>query len=122
MDLNNFDIAAGFTAAASFVGACGAVVKAFGAFKQAKEAQRQVVVIQRDRKTQSELRDSQMVRLQGELNVVKSQLANHDHRLDEGNARFDALQLELKETNGLLRETLGAIKAKLNLPIGTTGL
>lgn len=122
MDITGIDIAAGFTAAASFVGACGAAIKAFGALKQAKEAQQQVVVIQRERKTQSELRDSQIVRLQGELKVVKSQLANHDHRLDEGNARFDALQLELKETNGLLRETLGAIKVKLNLPIGTTGL
>lgn len=122
MDITGIDIVTGFTGAASFVGACAAAIKAFGALKQAKEAKQQVVVIQRERKTQSELRDSQIVRLQGELKVVKSQLANHDHRLDEGNARFSELQSELKETNGLLRETLGAIKVKLNMPIGSKGL
>lgn len=122
MDITGIDIAAGFTAAASICGSVGAVIKAVKAVAQAKDASQQLIVIQRERKTQSELRDSQIVRLQGELKVVKSQLANHDHRLDEGNARFDALQLELKETNGLLRETLGAIKVKLNLPIGSNGL
>lgn len=122
MDVTGIDIATGFGVLASICGSTGAVLKAVKSLSQAKDASQQLIVIQRERKTQSELRDSQIVRLQGELKVVKSQLANHDHRLDEGNARFDALQSELKETNGLLRETLGAIKVKLNLPIGSNGL
>ena len=43
--------------------------------------------------------------------LLEQKVAEHDRMMDEGNDRFDRIERELKETNGLLRELVGMFKA-----------
>ena len=43
--------------------------------------------------------------------LLEQKVAEHDKMLAEGNDRFDRIERELKETNGLLRELVGMFKA-----------
>ena len=52
-----------------------------------------------------------------EIEVLKKIVSNHEKQLADGTHEFESIRSELKEQNGLLREILGAIKIKFNLPI-----
>jgi uncharacterized coiled-coil protein SlyX len=43
--------------------------------------------------------------------LLEQKVSEHDKMLSEGNDRFDRIERELKETNGLLRELVGMFKA-----------
>jgi hypothetical protein len=45
-----------------------------------------------------------------EIALLKQKVAEHDKMMESGNDRFDRIERELKETNGLLRELLGMFK------------
>ena len=42
--------------------------------------------------------------------LLKQKVEEHDKMMENGNDRFDRIERELKETNGLLRELLGMFK------------
>ena len=42
--------------------------------------------------------------------LLEQKVAEHDKMMENGNERFDRIERELKETNGLLREMLGMFK------------
>lgn len=42
--------------------------------------------------------------------LLEQKVAEHDRMMAEGNDRFDRIERELKETNGLLRELVGMFK------------
>lgn len=120
MDITGIDIVALSTGFASFCGTIGAVLKAFKSEASAKAAQQQTVTIQVERKAQSEFRDAQVQEMRTEIAVLKHEQQSHSVRLDEGQRQFDSLSKELKEQNGLLREVLGALRMKFNLPLTGT--
>ena len=43
--------------------------------------------------------------------LLEQKVAEHDKMMENGNERFDRIERELKETNGLLRELVGMFKA-----------
>lgn len=120
MDITGIDIVALSTGFASFCGTIGAVLKAFKSEASAKAAEQQTVTIQIERKAQSEFRDAQVQEMRTEIAVLKHEQQSHSARLDEGQRQFDSLSKELKEQNGLLREVLGALRMKFNLPLTGT--
>lgn len=120
MDITGIDIVALSTGFASFCGTIGAVLKALKSDASARAAEERTSTIQRERKAQSEFRDAQVQEMKTEIAVLKHEQQSHSVRLDEGQRQFDSLSKELKEQNGLLREVLGALRMKFNLPITGT--
>lgn len=98
-----------------------ALVKAFGSLKEARAAKAEAEAIVQARKKTAEQRDNQVEQLNTKIEVLKNEVKNHNRRLNEGTERFATLEGEVKETNGLLREILGALKIKFNLPIDGNG-
>lgn len=107
---------------ASFVGSVAALVKAFKSDGEAKEAREELERVKREREEATKQRDEEIKTLRTDLEVVKNITREQGKRLDDGNNRFDRFETELKATNGLLRELLGALKVKLNLPIDKEGI
>ena len=98
-----------------------ALVKAFGSLKEARAAKAEAEAIVQARKKTAEQRDNQVEQLNTKIEVLKNEVKNHNRRLNEGTEKFATLEGEIKETNGLLREILGALKIKFNLPIDGNG-
>ena len=98
-----------------------ALVKALGSLKEARAAKAEAEAIVQARKQTAEQRDNQVEQLNTKIEVLKNEVKNHNRRLNEGTEKFAALEGEIKETNGLLREILGALKIKFNLPIDGNG-
>ena len=98
-----------------------ALVKAFGSLKEARAAKAEAEAIVQARKKTAEQRDNQVEQLNTKIEVLKNEVKNHNRRLNEGTEKFATLEGEVKETNGLLREILGALKIKFNLPIDGNG-
>ena len=94
-----------------------ALVKTLGSLKEARAAKAEAEAIVQARKKTAEQRDNQVEQLNTKIEVLKNEVKNHNRRLNEGTEKFATLEGEIKETNGLLREILGAIKIKFNLPI-----
>lgn len=63
----------------------------------------EVLSVKRDREATKVERDSR-------ISVLETKVNELEHRLDAGNERFDRIEKELKETNGMLRELLGMFK------------
>ena len=59
--------------------------------------------VKKDRETTKMERDTRIA-------LLEQKVAEHDKMMENGNERFDRIERELKETNGLLREMLGMFK------------
>ena len=55
-------------------------------------------------------RESTKMEHDTKIALLEQKVAEHDRMMDEGNGRFDRIERELKETNGLLRELVGMFK------------
>ena len=121
MDITGIDIAAIVTGFGSLGGCIAAGVKAIKSGNEALAAKADAAAIIEARKETAEQRNAEVEKLNTEIEVLKNEVSNHDRRLKEGLERFDNLESELKETNGLLREILGAIKITFNLTIDGNG-
>ena len=121
IDITGLDIIKFLAGWAGVITGITGLVKAFKSTSEAKAAKADVAAIVEAREKTAEQRNAEVEKLNTEIEVLKNEVSNHDRRLREGSERFDNLEDELKETNGLLREILGALKIKFNLPIDGNG-
>lgn len=63
----------------------------------------EVNAVKRDRESTKFERDTKIA-------LLESKVVDMEKRLNDGNNRFDRIERELKETNGLLRELLGMFR------------
>lgn len=98
-----------------------ALVKALKSSDILKKANSEIEAINRAREETALVRDAQTQELKTEMEVLKNVVANHGKQLADGTHEFESIRSELKEQNGLLREILGALKIKFNLPIDGNG-
>ena len=114
MNISGLDIT--FLLSAFGTGAA-AFIKAFRSDSNVKKANAEIDAINRDRENTALARDAQAQEMKTEIEVLKKIVSNHEKQLADGTHEFESIRSELKEQNGLLREILGAIKIKFNLPI-----
>lgn len=55
-------------------------------------------------------RESTKVERDTKIALLESKVKDLEKRMQDGNSRFDRIERELKETNGLLRELLGMFR------------
>lgn len=89
-----------------------AVIKAVQATKKANQADARSVAIELARQQSKKDRDQEIQALKTEVALLKASKEDTDKRLNEGNQHFTRLESEVKETNGLLREIIGALNNK----------
>lgn len=118
MDISGLDIT--FLLSAFGTGAA-AFIKAFRSDSNAKKANAEIDAINRDRENTALARDAQAQEMKTEIEVLKKVVTDHEKQLADGTHEFESIRSELKEQNGLLREILGALKIKFNLPIDGNG-
>ncbi len=118
MDVSGIDIA--FICGSIGTGAA-AFFKAFKSDTNAKKANAEIDAINKARENTATVRDAQTQELKTQIEVLKKIVANHERQLADGTHEFESIRSELKELNGLLREILGALKIKFNLPIDGNG-
>ncbi len=121
VDITGVDIVKFLAGVAGVITGIAGLIKALGSIKEAKAAKAEAEAIVEARKATKAERDNQVEQLNTEIQVLKNEVGNHDRRLQEGTEKFAALEGEIKETNGLLREILGALKIKFNLPVDGSG-
>ena len=118
MDISGLDLT-------FFFGAIGtgaaAFIKAFRSDSNAKKANAEIDAINKARENTALARDAQAQEMKTEIEVLKKIVSNHEKQLADGTHEFESIRSELKEQNGLLREILGALKIKFNLPIDGNG-
>lgn len=98
-----------------------ALVKALKSSDILKKANSEIEAINKDRENTALARDAQAQELKTEIEVLKKIVSNHEKQLADVTHEFESIRSELKEQNGLLREILGALKIKFNLPIDGNG-
>lgn len=118
MDISGLDIT--FLFGAMGTGAA-AFIKAFRSDSNAKKANAEIDAINKARENTALARDAQAQEMRTEIEVLKKTVSNHEKQLADGTHEFESIRSELKEQNGLLREILGALKIKFNLPIDGNG-
>ena len=106
------DIAAVATLVGSIGTAVAAVVKAVQAGRKAEAADARAVAIELQRGQAKKDRDREIENLKTEVRVLQHENKEVRERLSEGNGHFVRLEVEVKETNGLLREIIGALRNK----------
>lgn len=121
IDITGLDIVKLLAGLAGIITGITGLVKALNSIKEAKAAKADAAAIVQARKETAEQRDAEVEKLNTQIQVLKNEISNHDRRLQEGSERFTSLETEVKETNGLLREILGALKIKFNLPVDGSG-
>lgn len=62
-----------------------------------------VASVRKEREVTKQERDTRIA-------LLEQKVTEHDKMMENGNERFDRIERELKETNGLLRELLGMFK------------
>jgi len=112
MDITGIDIAAVATLVGSIGTAFAAVVKAVQAVRKAEAADARAVAIELQREQTKQERDREIENLKTEVRVLQHENKEVRERLSEGNGHFVRLEVEVKETNGLLREIIGALRNK----------
>lgn len=112
MDITGIDIAAIATLVGSIGTAVAAVVKAIQATKKAEAADARSVAIELSREQAKKDRDMEIETLKSEVKLLQHENRETRERLNEGNSHFVRLESEVKETNGLLREIIGALNNK----------
>lgn len=105
MDITGIDIAA----LAGFVGSMGTAI---ASVLKAKQADRRSSEIEVAREQSKKDRDLEIESLKSEVKLLKHENRETRERLNEGNTHFVRLESEVKETNGLLREIIGALNNK----------
>lgn len=109
MDITGIDIAAVATLVGSIGTAATAVVKAVQAGRKAEAADARAVAIELQREQAKKERDREIENLKSEVKLLQHENRETRERLNEGNSHFVRLESEVKETNGLLREIIGAL-------------
>ena len=112
MDITGIDIAAVATLVGSIGTAAAAVVKAVQAVRKAEAADARAIAIELQRVQAKKERDREIENLKSEVKVLQHENKEVRERLSEGNSHFVRLESEVKETNGLLREIIGALNNK----------
>lgn len=110
MDITGMDIAAVATLVGSIGTAVAAVVKALQAGRKAEAADARAIAIELQREQAKKDRDREIENLKSEVKVLQHENKEVRERLSEGNGHFVRLEVEVKETNGLLREIIGALR------------
>ena len=105
MDITGMDIAA----LAGFVGSMGTAI---ASVLKAKQAARRSSEIEVAREQSKKDRDREIESLKSEVKLLQHENRETRERLNEGNTHFVRLESEVKETNGLLREIIGALNNK----------
>ena len=105
MDITGIDIAA----VAGFVGSMGTAI---ASVLKAKQADRRSSEIEVAREQSKKDRDREIESLKSEVKLLQHENRETRERLNEGNTHFVRLESEVKETNGLLREIIGALNNK----------
>ena len=105
MDITGIDIAA----LAGFVGSMGTAI---ASVLKAKQADRRSSEIEVAREQSKKDRDREIESLKSEVKLLQHENRETRERLNEGNSHFVRLESEIKETNGLLREIIGALNNK----------
>lgn len=105
MDITGIDIAA----LAGFVGSMGTAI---ASVLKAKQADRRSSEIEFAREQSKKERDREIESLKSEVKLLQHENRETRERLNEGNTHFVRLECEVKETNGLLREIIGALNNK----------
>lgn len=105
MDITGIDIAA----LAGFVGSMGTAI---ASVLKAKQADRRSSEIEVAREQSKKDRDREIESLKSEVKLLQHENEEVRERLSEGNTHFVRLESEVKETNGLLREIIGALNNK----------
>ena len=105
MDITGMDIAA----LAGFVGSMGTAI---ASVLKAKQADRRSSEIEVAREQAKKERDREIENIKTEVKVLQHENKEVRERLSEGNGHFVRLEGEVKETNGLLREIIGALNNK----------
>ena len=105
MDITRIDIAA----LAGFVGSMGTAI---ASVLKAKQADRRSSEIEIAREQSKKDRDREIESLKSEVKLLQHEDRETRERLNEGNTHFVRLESEIKETNGLLREIIGALNNK----------
>lgn len=112
MDITGIDIAAVATLVGSIGTAATAVVKAVQAGRKAEAADARAIAIELQREQAKKERDQEIENLKSEVKLLQHENRETRERLNEGNTHFIRLESEVKETNGLLREIIGALNNK----------
>ena len=110
MDITGMDIAAVATLVGSIGTAVAAVVKAVQAVRKAEAADARAIAIELQREQAKKERDREIENLKSEVKLLQHENKETRERLNEGNSHFVRLESEAKETNGLLREIIGALR------------
>lgn len=105
MDITGIDIAA----LAGFVGSMGTAI---ASVLKAKQVDRRSSEIEVAREQSKKDRDREIESLKSEVKLLQHENRETRERLNEGNTHFVRLESEVKETNGLLREIIGALNNK----------
>ena len=105
MDITGIDIAA----LAGFVGSMGTAI---ASVLKAKQADRRSSEIEVAREQSKKDRDREIEALKSEVKLLQHENRETRERLNEGNSHFVRLESEVKVTNGLLREIIGALNNK----------
>lgn len=105
MDITGIDIAA----LAGFFGSMGTAI---ASVLKAKQADRRSSEIEIAREQSKKERDREIESLKSEVKLLQHENRETRERLNEGNTHFVRLECEVKETNGLLREIIGALNNK----------
>ena len=105
MDITGIDIAA----LAGFVGSMGTAI---ASVLKAKQADRRSSEIEIAREQSKKDRAREIESLKSEVKLLQHENRETRERLNEGNTHFVRLESEIKETNGLLREIIGALNNK----------
>lgn len=121
MDYSVTEIIKILGAVAGVITGLTALVKALKSDSNVKKASFEIEAINRAREETAIVRDAQTQELKTEMEVLKNIVENHEKQLADGTHEFESIRSELKEQNGLLREILGALKIKFNLPIDGNG-
>lgn len=110
LNITGIDIAAVATLVGSIGTAATAVVKAVQAVRRAEAADARAVAIELQREQAKKERDLEIENLKSEVKLLQHENKETRERLNDGNSHFVRLESEAKETNGLLREIIGALR------------
>ena len=110
LNITGIDIAAVATLVGSIGTAATAVVKAVQAVRRAEAADARAVAIELQREQAKKERDLEIENLKSEVKLLQHENNETRERLNEDNSHFVRLESEAKETNGLLRELIGALR------------
>ena len=103
LDITGIDIGA-------LIAGLGGLAKSLHSDRKAAKAEDQARSIVADREQTKQERDREIENIKTEVALLKAFKDDAEKRLLDGNNHFVRLEGEVKETNGLLREIIGALR------------